>query len=324
MSSSSKSSKISPPAVNLAAVDLNLLTAFEALYSERHVTRAAVRVGRSQSAMSHTLARLRDLFEDELFVRIDNEFAPTRQADELSELILPALQSLRAAIEQKGRFDPATSNRHFRIGMSDVASFLLLPAIMPDFRSLAPGIDISVIDTSTSAGVADVENGQLEFAIGYFPQLPTHIENFEIRSLDTVGMADSDNPFLKNGQISLEAFLAAPHVCSTISNDPLGTDIDRHLSTHYRPRRIALRLSNYLALPSAIRGTDLIATIERAAFRRLPDIEDIVTFELPFARPDTNVLAIWHQRHNHDMGHVWLRNLLEGRFRNLPDHENGA
>ena len=144
-------------AVNLARIDLNLLTAFEALYRERQVSRAAARVGRSQSAMSHTLARLRDLFEDELFVRADNQLVPTRQAQELAELVLPALQSLRAAIEQKGRFDPALSRRHFRIGMSDIASFLLLPAVIPDLRAQAPNIDISVLDNASSPGVAHRE-----------------------------------------------------------------------------------------------------------------------------------------------------------------------
>ena len=296
--------------VNLATVDLNLLTAFEALYRERQVSRAAERVGRSQSAMSHTLARLRDLFEDELFVRADNQFLPTRQAQELAELILPVLQSLRAALEQKGRFDPAQSQRHFRIGMSDIASFLLLPAIIPDLRAQAPDIDISVFDIASTPGVTQVQAGQLELAIGYFPELPPQIESFQIAALDTVGLADANNPFFTDGVMGIDAFLAAPHVSTTVSNDPLGTDIDRYLATHYAARRIALRLSNYLALPAAIRDTDMVATIERVAFSRMPDREGLVIFDLPFQRPDSTVLAIWHQRHQHDMGHLWFRQLI--------------
>ena len=301
---------------NLASVDLNLLSAFEALYRERQVSRAAARIGRSQSAMSHTLARLRDLFEDELFVRADNQFVPTRQAEELAELILPALQSLRAAIDQKGRFDPALSQRHFRIGMSDIASFLLLPAVIPELRAQAPNIDISVLDNASTPGVAQVEAGQLELAIGYFPELSPQIESFQIAPLDTVGLADRDNPWLTDGQMDLTSFLAAPHVSTTVSNDPLGTDIDRYLSTHYASRRIALRLSNYLALPAAIRGTDMVAMIERVAFARMPDADNLVIFDLPFVRPDSGVLAIWHRRHHHDMGHVWLRELIRSSLGN--------
>ena len=301
--------------VNLASVDLNLLTAFEALYRERQVSRAAARIGRSQSAMSHTLARLRDLFEDELFLRTDNQFLPTRQADELAELILPALQSLRAAIEQKGRFDPALSRRHFRIGMSDIASFLLLPAVIPDLRAQAPNVDISILDNASTPGISQIENGHLELAIGYFPELPPQIESFVIAPLNTVGMADINNPFLSDGTMDLTSFLAAPHVLATVSNDPLGTDIDRYLATHYTNRRIAVRLSNYLALPAAIRGTDMIAMIERSAFSRMPDTQGLTIFDLPFVRPDSGVLAIWHRRHRNDMGHVWLRELIRTSIR---------
>jgi len=101
--------------MNLASVDLNLLVAFEALIAERNVSRAAQRVGLAQPSMSHALSRLRLLFGDELFVRTPREMRPTVRALELAAPIADALEQLRRALEPHPAFDPATSDRRFRL-----------------------------------------------------------------------------------------------------------------------------------------------------------------------------------------------------------------
>jgi len=296
--------------LNLAAYDLNLLTAFDALMKEGHVSRAADQVGRSQSAMSHTLRRLQALFGDKLFVRVNNHFVPTPKALELAGLIAPALASLRMALADQTQFDPATSQRKFVVGMPDIASFLLMPLIMPMLSRAAPHVDLSIFDVASSSSSASIMSGQLELAIGYFPELPEQIEGRQVAALDSVGLADRRNRWLREGTMDLASFLAAAHVSSTVANDPFGTDIDRHLTSIGMHRRIALQLPHHLAIPGAIKGTDLVATVERRVLPRLRDGDDLVVFELPFQRPSGGVLLIWHERHERDPGHRWLRELM--------------
>jgi DNA-binding transcriptional LysR family regulator len=268
--------------LNLAAYDLNLLTAFDALMTEGHVSRAADRVGRTQSAMSHTLHRLQDLFGDKLFVRVHNRFEPTPKALELASIISPALASMRMALAGQINFDARTSQRKFVIGMPEIASFLLMPEIMPALTRAAPNVDLNVLDVASGNSSASIMSGQIELAIGYFPELPEQIQGRHVAPLDSVVIADKGNQFLRERRMDLETFLAAPHVCTTVSNDPFGTDIDRHLQSIGAQRRVALQLPHQLAIPGAIKGTNLVATVERRILPRLRDADELVVFELPF------------------------------------------
>jgi DNA-binding transcriptional LysR family regulator len=302
--------------LNLAAYDLNLLTAFDALMKEGHVSRAADRVGRTQSAMSHTLRRLQDLFGDKLFVRVHNRFEPTPKALELAGIIAPALASMRMALAGQIYFDPKTSQRQFVVGMPEIASFVLMPQIMPALARVAPNVDLNILDVASSNSSASIMSGQIELAIGYFPELPGQIQGRQLAALDSVVIADESNRFLREGRMDLESFLAAPHVSTTVSNDPFGTDIDRHLQSIGAQRRIALQLPHQLAIPGAIKGTNLVATVERRILSRLRDADDLVRFELPFQRPAGGVLLIWHERHELDPGHRWFREFVIGAVAN--------
>ncbi|TAK56599.1 MAG: LysR family transcriptional regulator [Gammaproteobacteria bacterium] len=297
--------------INLASVDLNLLTAFDLLLKTGSVSRAADRLGRSQSAMSHTLARLRRLFGDDLFVRRDNRFIPTSKALELAEVVGPTLTSLRMALEGRIRFDPASSQRMFTLAMPDISSFGFLPFLMPALRRRAPGISLSVLDANTDSAIAALAAGGAELAIGYFPELPPTIVGHHLVTLDSVGLADRYNPYLREGTMNLELFLAAPHVCHRVGNDPDGGDFDRLLNTYSYQRRIVLQLPHFLAIPAAIRGTDLVGVVERQLVERLPDRQELVAFELPVPQPHTGVSVVWHQRHEKDPGHHWLRSLIQ-------------
>jgi DNA-binding transcriptional LysR family regulator len=301
---------VSRAPINLASVDLNLLTAFDAMMKTGNVTRAAEQVRRSQSAMSHALGRLRRLFGDELFVRERNRYVPTAKAQELAELVEPALASLCLAFEGRVRFDPATAHRHFAIGTPDVGSFAFLPMLMPTLRTAAPHVSLSVVDVNTIASVSALAAGQIELAIGYFPEMPPMMAGHHLVTLHSVGLADRNNPRLRDGKMDIATFLAAPHVSNTPANDPAGSDMDRLLNTLSAQRSVVLRLPHYLAIPAAIRGTDLVAVVERALLSRMPDRDGLVAFELPLPQPSTGVALIWHQRHNGDPGHRWMRQLI--------------
>src|SRR5258706_461364 len=134
--------------MNLASVDLNLLVAFDALLTERHVTRAGERVGLSQPAMSNALARLRALFDDPLFVRNAGRMEPTTRAAALAEPVRGALLQLQTALEGAGPFDPATARRRFVLASADFTELLLLPRLIERLDRHAPHIDIGFRDAN--------------------------------------------------------------------------------------------------------------------------------------------------------------------------------
>src|SRR6476660_7484270 len=127
---------------NLSRLDLNLLVAFDALLTERSVTRAAARVGLGQSAMSHNLARLRILFGDELLTRGAEGMRPTPRALALADPLRVTLAQIQAAVLQREAFDPSTAERTFRVGLADSIEVAVIPGLLARLRTLAPSVSL--------------------------------------------------------------------------------------------------------------------------------------------------------------------------------------
>src|SRR5262245_34870156 len=132
--------------MNLAAIDLNLLLVFDALMAERHVTRAGQRVGLSQPAVSAALNRLRALLDDDLFVRHAGEMVPTPRALELAEPVADALRRVEFAFAAGARFDPATMRREFTLRGVDYVGYLVIPPLLAELATAAPGIVVRCLD----------------------------------------------------------------------------------------------------------------------------------------------------------------------------------
>lgn len=153
--------------MDIGGFDLNLLKAFDALYAERHVTRAGTRVGLSQSAMSGCLTRLRELLEDELFVRTPAGMQPTPRAQDLSGPISDALRLLRVAL-QADAFDPAAADFTVTIAMTDYAAFVLLPPLMTRLSVQAPLVDVRVSGIfGRDEAISRLDSGEANLAIGF-------------------------------------------------------------------------------------------------------------------------------------------------------------
>src|SRR6185436_16781791 len=128
--------------MHLSRVDLNLFVVFDAIYAEGGITRASQRLNLSQPALSHALARLREMFDDELFVRHKRAMMPTPLARQLVEPVRQSLQRLERTLNKVDRFDPATATKRYTIGLRDVLEAALLPRLMRGMARAAPGIDI--------------------------------------------------------------------------------------------------------------------------------------------------------------------------------------
>ncbi len=205
--------------INLKSVDLNLLVAFDALIAERNVSRAADKLGMTQSALSHALRRLRIVFGDPLLNRSARGMEPTERALALHQPVRDALADIHSILSSKIAFDPATVTRTFRLSMSDAMSIEALPLIVRRLRKQAPNISLLVTTSGPREACARIENDQVEIAIGVFPQLSKGLLDRELYRDKLVCVADKSHPLLKRGRMDEQAYLTCPHVTVAPNSD---------------------------------------------------------------------------------------------------------
>ena len=257
--------------MNLAAIDLNLLVAFEALYDTRNVTLAGQRIHRAQPSVSSALGRLRRLFQDELFLRTAEGMQPTPKADALMPAVSAALDQIRQALAQGAPFDPGSAQgRRFTIAASDYADVVIVPHIVAALRRDAPGADLRVARLDRAQLYEQLDNGSVDLAIGGHLAPPKRMLSERLYDESFVCIADQRHPALRGRKLDLERYLALPHALFTPSDDGSARGVvDAGLARLGRKRRVACTFAHIVALPHAVRGTDLIATLARRAAARL-------------------------------------------------------
>ena len=295
--------------MNLRSVDLNLLVALDALLAERHVTRAAVRLGLSQPATSNALARLRVLFQDELLVRTPAGMEPTLRALELAEATRQLLRQVERVMQSEASFDPARCERTFVLRMSDLLGHLLLPRIMVAFRKAAPHAAIDIVHLPPARTVEALEADECDLAVSMGLAHGTSIETEPLLVDRMVCLMRRGHP-AADKELTLESFLALGHLRVSISP----TDsrfVDDVLAKAHRRRRIALNLPHWLVVPEVVRRTDLVAVMpERLGKVFATGPSRVVLRDLPFASAPFDWSLYWHRRHEGSRAHVWLRRLV--------------
>lgn len=293
--------------MDIRGVDLNLLKAFDALMSERAVTRAAGRVGLSQPAMSHALSRLRALFADELFVRTAAGLEPTARAREIAVLVAAAIEHVEAALRLGTGFDPATSAATFTAGMAEYAETALVGPLVRAFAGKAPGATLRLLPTTGHELVEQLERGAIDVAVAHVNSVPAHIEATVLLRDPFVVIARRDHTVAAR-PMSLEAYAAQNHVLVSPHGATTGA-LDRILVDFGLKRRIALLVATYLAVPAALAGSDLIATVPRRVAEQIAANAAIAITPLPIDFAQTVFMA-WHRRAAADPAQSWFRALL--------------
>jgi DNA-binding transcriptional LysR family regulator len=301
--------------MNLAAIDLNLLTAFEALSAERHVTRAARRLGISQPAMSDALRRLRKLFGDELFVRAAGAMQPTPRALALSSALAPVLAQLRHTMGDQVAFSPDATAKVFTLASTDYTSLVLLPPLMSRLRLTAPGLVLHIVGYEKGALGPMLDRGEIDLAVGVFPNPPEQAVRTVLFEEGFVGVARADHAALAAGPMSLATFAALPHALVSVNTDRRGV-IDDRLQTLGLSRRIALVVPYMLLLPRVLAESELIAVLPRRAANAISDAR-LTTFALPVATDPWTVDLLWNPAARTDRATAWLRALIAETARAL-------
>ena len=295
--------------MDVADFDLNLLKAFDALYAERHVTHAGRRIGLSQSAMSGALVRLRELFNDELFVRAPGGMQPTPRADDLAGPVSTALRLMRDVL-QADRFDPAAAGHTVTIAMTDYAAFVLLPPLLTRLTVEAPHIDVRVRGIFGRAEAVDLlDSGEANLAVGFPDETSARILVRPLLYEGFACIARRGHPAFAEGA-DLEAFAAASHLLVSPEGDRTGL-VDLKLGELGLERRVVLSLPQFLVAPFVVAGTDLVATLASRVARRFAAADlGLTVHEPPIALPGWPLALMWHRRVDDHPAMAWLRDCI--------------
>lgn len=281
-------------------LDFRALSTFLAVLDEGSVSRAAVRLGVTQSAVSHTLERLRQALGDPLFVKSGRGIVPTRyalQAGPHVRQILDDLQSLSAGPP----FSPATAEFTFTIAANDYQRDLLLPGLVKTLRREAPGISLQVIPSGIPS--ADMlRKDACDLIVS--PHAPEATDIMQ-RGL----MADRNvvfyDPDCRKPPENLADFLKADHI-SLVFGTGERPSFEISLNARGLARRNVVTVSNFSGLPEFLRGTDMLATAPQLMSKHL--LRDFAWVPLPFELKPFTLLMLWHRRNQNDPAHKWLRN----------------
>jgi DNA-binding transcriptional LysR family regulator len=293
--------------MDIRAVDLNLLKAFDALIRERAVTRAAGRIGLSQPAMSHALARLRSLFADDLFVRTPDRMEPTARAREIAPLVSAAIEHIEAALNLGVGFDPAKSAAIFTAGMAEYAEVALVGRLAESFAREAAKATLRLTPVTGAEATEQLDSGAIDVAVAHLRALPAHLDTMVVLRDPFVLIARRGHP-LGCHSPSIEAYAALSHVLVSPRGDTSGA-VDRALADFRLKRRIALLVATYLALPAVLAVSDLVATVPQRTARQIAAIAEIEIMPLALDL-SVPVSMAWHRRAASEPAQVWFRSLL--------------
>jgi DNA-binding transcriptional LysR family regulator len=293
--------------VNLGGIDLNLLVHLDALLTERSVTRAAARVGLGQSAMSHNLARLRNLLGDELLTRGPEGLRLTPRAVALVEPVRAALAQIHAVMARETAFDPRTAERTFRIGLPDSMEILIVPALLAHLREAAPGIRLRLHNIDSTEVLDDLDADRFDLAIGYgaFEQGQVHHKRRLLFRETYMCMFNAERTGI-TPPISLDDYVRLPHVLTSLRAGERGV-VDDALAKLGLARTVILTTPRFLSVPFLVARAAVMVTMH-ARLAHLFAVQFALALSVPpVDLPDIAVSLLWHSSYDHDPAHAWLR-----------------
>lgn len=298
--------------VNLGALDLNLLRVLDALLGERHVTRAARRVGLSQPATSHALARLRAALGDPLLVRgPGGALVPTPRAAALQPRLRAALDAVAAALRGDAPFDPATARSTFRIATGDYAEMVILPGLMARLARDAPHVDLRVVPPASGGDEREgLAAGEVDVVLAPRRGPGGAAGLYERRLFDETFtcLVRRGHPATAQ-RLTLARYEALSHVLVAPRGTP-GSFVDDALAALGRRRRVALTVPHFLVAPHVVAATDLIVTLASRIADVVAGPLDLVALPPPLELPGFTMSLWWHERNHHDPAQRWLRDAI--------------
>jgi DNA-binding transcriptional LysR family regulator len=315
--------------LNINRIDLNLLVYLDALLRERNVTQAAHHLNLSQPAMSNGLRRLRELFDDPLLVRTSDGMTPTERALELEPVVREVLTIIDRAVQPRSAFEPKEAQRVFRIMASDYAESTLLPTVLGQLRTLAPGLTLDIM-TPSDVSFADVERGKVDMVINRFDSMPQSFHQIHLWDDSFSCLLSPENPVLED--FTLDNYLKANHVWVSKTGMGVGVGVDPDdvqrlgwvdaaLNKLGKKRQIRVFTRHYQAAMTMAEQNDLIVTLPTRAAQLKANNPKVVLREPPLDIPPLELKMAWSPLLQHNPANRWLRKLIVDSARILDGKE---
>jgi DNA-binding transcriptional LysR family regulator len=290
----------------MAGLDLNLALVLHALLAERNVSRAAKRLGLSQSATSHALSRLRVALGDPLLVRAARGVVPTARAQAIAEPLAAGLALLEKSLLAPPGFEPALSARRFRIVASDYAELVLLPPFLSALAREAPKLDVWIRPFADDP-LGGLERGDVDLVIGVLgpEDGKPGVKKAHLFDERLVCVVRENHP-LTRGRLTLARFAAAKHVLIAPRGRP-GGPVDDALGALGLERQIAVALPHFLAAPHIVAQSDLVLTMAARLAASFASVLPLRILTPPLDLPVVRASMLWHERHDADPAHQWFR-----------------
>jgi DNA-binding transcriptional LysR family regulator len=297
-------------------IDLKLLAVINELHKTRSVSHAAENLDLSQSAISMSLAKLREHFRDPLFVRTSTGMEPTPHATELINILKKAEDLLQMALEHHVVFEPAVSDRMFHICSRDIGQLRLLPQLMKRLRELAPSVRIEIRNISENTAKL-LESGEVDLAVGFIAPMGAGFCQQTLFKERYVCALSSNHPRIRN-ELTLQQFQDETHLLVTTS----GTGhvvVERAMMTKGIRRKVGLRVPSFLGVDAIIANTDFLMLLPEQMGFIMAKTGNIRLFQLPFTAPTYRVMQHWHERYSRDPANKWLRGVVAEVFMTKED-----
>jgi DNA-binding transcriptional LysR family regulator len=304
--------------MELHELDLNLLVTFHQLLIERRVSKVAETLGVSQPAVSNSLARLRRLFGDELFLRTPKGMQPTPFAEQLAEPVGEALALIHGGVNQRSSFDPSTARRAFTIGMTDIGEICFLPALIERLRHAAPGVTLSTL-RNTAVNLRDeMEAGKVDLAVGLLPQLKAGFFQRRLFAQRYVCLLRRGHRLARRKTMSLDEFAAAEHLVVVSAGTGHGK-VDELLQRSGVERTVRLTVPHYVGVGHILQGSDLVATVPERLADELVEPFGLAKLPHPARLPDVAINVFWHAKYHRSPANQWLRGIVSDLFADAGD-----
>jgi DNA-binding transcriptional LysR family regulator len=303
--------------MHIDALQVSQLRLVQEIATTGSLTAAAERMGLTQPAASHALARLRDQLNDPLFVRTSDGMRPTPYGSRLAGAVRDALTALNGAVERPTEFNAPTSSRSFNLYISDNGQLVLLSRLLSRLKHAAPHINIRVRSFPARGLHVSLESGEVDLAIGSFTHLVAGFKQKLLFRESYVCVVGRDHPLFRNG-MTVESFRSVPHALAEgagLAHELL----DRWLTKHDIQRTVKLSVPQFIILPMVIATTDLLGIMPSRVADQYAKVLPLKLLHPPLKLPTYDIRLFWHERFHADPANRWLRGLFVDLFRDLPD-----
>ena len=295
--------------MKISSFDLNLFVIMNSIYTEGSLTKAAEVVGITQPAVSNALSRLREKFDDELFVRTGSGMIPTQKTENIIKDVQNALQLMQKSVNEPDEFKPESSQRTFRISLGDINEGRILAILMGKIEKEAPNVSVESYYSARDQVPHALATNELSFAVDPFIPNSKDTNSMKVFSDKFVIAHRANHPVTKVSNLDLDEMLKLKYI--NISNRKRGASVvEMEMQKMQLQPEMALRAQHYLVTPEIVRSTDLCLLCAETFAKK----HGLSYVEIPLKVPPLEQYLIWHNSDDNDGSHIWMRNLIAESF----------